>query len=231
MTKNCIRCGAANPPRTYHAGPERKFCSKTCSHDAWVDAHPEQRKAHVQKYDHSEHGRVRRKDWEQKTAPRLKERRHENYEKNKDRELALMAEWRKNNPEQSKSIKKKYAQTEQGRRKSLETTHRRLARKHNAPGGHFTWDEFEKVCQEFDYTCLSCLKVLPFDEIEADHVVALANGGSDDIWNIQPLCRSCNPRKGKKTIDYRPLYRERAGKRDWLLGAPNLGGHAFDQRL
>lgn len=41
--------------------------------------------------------------------------------------------------------------------------------------------------------------------IEADHIVALVNGGSDDISNIQPLCRNCNADKGAQTIDYRGL--------------------------
>lgn len=35
----------------------------------------------------------------------------------------------------------------------------------------------------------------PADLIEADHIVALALGGTDDIENIVPACRSCNRRK------------------------------------
>ena len=31
----------------------------------------------------------------------------------------------------------------------------------------------------------------------ADHIVALADGGTHDISNIQILCRGCNLRKGK----------------------------------
>lgn len=35
---------------------------------------------------------------------------------------------------------------------------------------------------------------------------ALANGGSNYIENIQPLCRSCNSSKSNRyTFDYRPL--------------------------
>lgn len=188
-----------------------------------MDENRDRRREHVRRYDASERGQSRREQWEIDNAESLKENRRAQYEKNKDRELALMSEWVKNNRDRSKAIKKKYAQTEAGRRVSLKSAHTRIARKKNAPGHGFTWDEFHAVCKEFDFTCLSCLKVLPFDDLEADHVVAISKGGHHDIWNIQPLCRSCNPSKGAKTIDYRPAYRERHGKRDWLLGAPNLG--------
>lgn len=36
-----------------------------------------------------------------------------------------------------------------------------------------------------------------------DHVVPVLFGGSNDISNIQPLCRSCNSSKGASTVDYR----------------------------
>lgn len=42
--------------------------------------------------------------------------------------------------------------------------------------------------------------------LTVDHVIPLCLGGSNTIDNIQPLCRSCNPSKGIKIIDYRTRF-------------------------
>lgn len=77
----------------------------------------------------------------------------------------------------------------------------RIARKRNAPGSH-TLEEWNALKMAYEYTCPSCMKREPEIKLEEDHIVALIEGGSDDISNIQPLCRSCNSRKNKKTIKY-----------------------------
>lgn len=48
--------------------------------------------------------------------------------------------------------------------------------------------------------CLCCGGT---EEIALDHVMPLALGGSNDVDNLQPLCRSCNSKKGARYIDFR----------------------------
>jgi 5-methylcytosine-specific restriction endonuclease McrA len=36
------------------------------------------------------------------------------------------------------------------------------------------------------------------DRLEVDHIVALANGGTNDRSNLQPLCITCNRKKGTR---------------------------------
>lgn len=51
-----------------------------------------------------------------------------------------------------------------------------------------------------DYRCLCCGAA---GRLHADHVVPVSRGGLNHISNRQPLCASCNSRKGTQTIDYR----------------------------
>lgn len=48
-----------------------------------------------------------------------------------------------------------------------------------------------------------CLKCSSENDICIDHVKPFIKGGTNDISNLQPLCRSCNSAKKDKEIDYR----------------------------
>jgi 5-methylcytosine-specific restriction endonuclease McrA len=71
-------------------------------------------------------------------------------------------------------------------------------------GGSHTDAEREALKAAYGHACLRCGKHEPEIEITRDHIVPVVKSGSDDIANIQPLCRSCNGTKGAQTIDYRP---------------------------
>jgi hypothetical protein len=45
------------------------------------------------------------------------------------------------------------------------------------------------------YQCVRCGATQP---LEADHKLALERGGSNDLTNLQTLCRPCNRKKGAK---------------------------------
>lgn len=49
----------------------------------------------------------------------------------------------------------------------------------------------------------SCLACGATEDICLDHVIPVFNGGENSIDNLQPLCRSCNTKKGTDTTDYR----------------------------
>lgn len=64
------------------------------------------------------------------------------------------------------------------------------------------WDEMKSIIGH----CVICGKSADEVEIVKDHIIPIYQGGSDGIWNIQPLCRSCNSRKGADATDYRSIY-------------------------
>ena len=79
-------------------------------------------------------------------------------------------------------------------------SHKRRARIAQT-GGSYTRSEWRKLCEFYDHRCLCC--GMKFQRLTVDHVLPLSKGGTNNIENIQPLCRSCNSQKHDKEIDYR----------------------------
>jgi 5-methylcytosine-specific restriction endonuclease McrA len=129
-----------------------------------------------------------KKSWTANNSQRVASLKRDYYERNRQEVISRSKKWAVENAEKVKAAKAN------NRRK------RRAAK--TASGGHFTVEEFDALCSEYGYACLCCGAT---DRVlEADHVVPLTKGGSDDISNIQPLCGECNRRKFTEIIDYRP---------------------------
>jgi hypothetical protein len=62
-------------------------------------------------------------------------------------------------------------------------------------GGTHTESQWENLKLAFDNQCKICGRKEPRIKLTKDHIIPLRNGGTNDIGNIQPLCRSCNSRK------------------------------------
>jgi len=78
----------------------------------------------------------------------------------------------------------------------------RLQREAEADG-KFLPEEWESLKEKYNHECLRCgsseYRLVP------DHILSLFLGGSNQIYNIQPLCVRCNLWKGAyKIIDFRP---------------------------
>lgn len=82
--------------------------------------------------------------------------------------------------------------------------------------GRYDYLQWRDLKKFYGNKCICCErneKELRLEGLELvpDHVISLAEGGSNSIENIQPLCHSrkrgstngCNNRKGKKCFDYR----------------------------
>src|SRR3990167_20860 len=73
-------------------------------------------------------------------------------------------------------------------------------------GGSFSFEQWVDLKKKYNYICLCCKQQEPFIVLSIDHIVPISMGGTNDISNIQPLCRKCNSQKYTKFIDYRIDY-------------------------
>jgi len=59
-----------------------------------------------------------------------------------------------------------------------------------------TDEEWNALLAKHGGRCVICGST---KRIERDHIIPLSKGGTDDIGNIQPLCKTCNCRKNNRT--------------------------------
>lgn len=123
--------------------------------------------------------------WKQNNREYVRERDTKYRKENSEKFSFATRRWAKNNPEKVRRI-----------------SHARRARLLNADG-NYTVEEWVSLKRKYNYACLCCGIAEPDIKLTVDHVIPLYLGGSNFIDNIQPLCFSCNSRKGIKIIDYR----------------------------
>lgn len=49
------------------------------------------------------------------------------------------------------------------------------------------------------YTCCKCKKRFKKEDIDVDHIISKRLGGTDDLYNLQALCKHCNRSKRERT--------------------------------
>jgi len=170
---------------------EREQCNERRRTD---EARALGRKRDKDRYHTDPEYRERVKAWSRQRGPENERRRRERYHANPEYRQRLRERGNKGN--------QRYRQSPKGKAGNKAHWRQWRARKVNAIGSH-TAAEWELLCERYGHICLACGQRLPLTE---DHVVPLVRGGTDDISNIQPLCRPCNSRKGSQTIDCRPAY-------------------------
>lgn len=77
----------------------------------------------------------------------------------------------------------------------------RLQRMKEIKGFHSN-SEWGLLKLKYNFQCVCCKKSEPEIKLTKDHIIPVSKGGSNNIENIQPLCRKCNSYKYNKVINY-----------------------------
>lgn len=127
------------------------------------------------------------------TRERSLKRVKEYSDKNKAKILAYQADYYKTNTERVKSNVRAYRKSNPDKKTHLEN--RRRASKFMNGGSHTLPDRLAKF-QRLGNICFYCRQP---KKLSIDHDIPLSRGGTDDIDNILPACRSCNSKKHDRT--------------------------------
>jgi len=95
-------------------------------------------------------------------------------------------------------VRQRYAEDEDFRQYVRDYFRTRNATK-RSNGGSLSITDWQKLCALSAGRCLKCGR----EGVELDHVIPVALGGSSNVINVQPLCRSCNASKRDQIEDYR----------------------------
>lgn len=136
----------------------------------------------------------RKRLWALCNADHVRAKRKAKYEANKADSIAKAVEWNRMNKEARKQICARYSKANPDQMRA--TKAKRRARKSAAPG-EFTKTDVQAIGKSQKWLCAVCRTSIRFG-YEADHVVPLAGGGTNDRVNLQLLCMPCNRSKGAR---------------------------------
>lgn len=204
-TRTCTKCGEAKPETSEFYSPSKRSVGglhrtcRACRNAAERERrrlNPDRVRAY-KRTDRENNGdairaRGRAYYWKNRDAQLAYRKRH--YLANKDAYVESARKWREANPERARELVREFGR--RNKHKVNANTRQYRARKRGAPGTH-TAQEFVAKVEAYNGRCHWCGEPIRGTP-HADHLIALAKGGSNDIGNIVPSCAKCNLSKNDK---------------------------------
>ncbi len=195
----CFICGKYFEAKRSSA----KYCSKICSRKAEnnTERAKNARKLYYEKNKDkiSQKGKIKRNGYSDEIKNKIKEQRHEYYLKNKDIILKNNKEWKLKNQSKYKKYCKEYSKeynlTEKGRKSTILKNYKRRMNVNNLD--NIDYNLLKEKFNKLGNKCVICGS----KNITIDHIIPISKGGTNNIDNLQPLCKSCNSSKGNKNME------------------------------
>lgn len=188
IIKRCSKCGVEKPTTDFGRNARTSdglyWCCKACRSvvvKAYRAANPEIHRASNRAWNaaNPDKANANKRAWKAANPDKVRASGKAYRALNPDKLRSRVKAWRDANPEIVRAI-----------------DHCRRTRKRNAPGTH-TAQQVKELLLKQKRRCIYC-RVDIRKKYHVDHIVALANGGSNHINNIQLLCPSCNLSKNAR---------------------------------
>lgn len=154
----------------------------------WYEANKERHKlvGYEWRKENKEKFNLTNKAWRENNRDHVNSIAREYRAKNKGKTNIAVAKWRKTHPEQAQKNAQYYGMIA-------------IAIKRGSSRGGFTRDDLFGLVDKQNGKCVYC--EIKLSKIHFDHIMPIALGGENELYNLQALCPTCNTRKGKKHPD------------------------------
>ena len=224
--KRCAKCGHEKPLSDFYLQRTKKTIASSCKsceskrHREAYASRKDKIQACNKRWAAANRARLRayQAEWRRSQKEHVRATNRAAYARNIERQRAQKKIWRDKNPEKSRAYAQTYlaAHPEKARQQARLRVQRRRCLELKSPGARYLTAEHIKArWAMWGNRCYAC----GAPATTTDHVIALANGGTNWPANLRPMCKPCN---AKKRISPLAEFMSRTDIQFWAPCNPRL---------
>ncbi len=208
----CLNC-----KKEFEGHKNRRCCSIKCSKERKKKINKQYMKKYTQRKEikkriknYGKKYRLKNKEkikgihekWVKENKEKLKKYKHQYYLKNKKEHHKKSKEWFKKNPKKRSEYTKNYRDKEKNKANIRFWKFKHRQRCKNIIQA-FTKKEWLDKIKKTKGICPKCKSNVGINKLTLDHIIPLIKAKKGQIYTIkdvQPLCRSCNAKKGMSVV-------------------------------